>query len=45
MFVAIDETTKKPIPVPPLVLDTEEARYRQLEAEKRREHRLAKSSR
>lgn len=45
MFVAIDETTRKPVPVPPLVLDSEEARYRQLEGEKRREHRLAKSSR
>ncbi|MGZ3416691.1 MAG: acyl-CoA thioesterase [Polyangiales bacterium] len=45
MFVAIDETTRKPVPVPPLVLDTEEAQERQREAEKRREHRLAKSAR
>jgi acyl-CoA hydrolase len=45
MFVAIDETTRKPVPVPPLVLESEESRRRQSEAEKRREHRLAKSAR
>ena len=42
-FVAIDETTRKPVPVPPLVLDDDAARARQQQAEERRAHRLARS--
>lgn len=42
-FVAIDETTRKPVPVPPLVLDTDDARRRQADAEERRAHRLARA--
>jgi acyl-CoA hydrolase len=42
-FVAIDETTRKPVPVPPLVLTTDEDRRRQREAEERRAHRLARA--
>lgn len=40
-FVAIDEYTRKPKPVPPLVLKTEEEKRRFREAGKRREVRLA----
>lgn len=40
-FVAIDEHTKLPKPVPPLVLETEEEKRRFHEAGKRREVRLA----
>jgi acyl-CoA hydrolase len=40
-FVAIDEHTRKPQPVPPLILKTAEERRRWKEAAKRREIRLA----
>jgi acyl-CoA hydrolase len=40
-FVAIDEQTRKPKPVPPLILRTPEERRRWREAAKRREIRLA----
>ncbi len=40
-FVAIDEHTQKPKPVPPLILKTAEERRRYREAAKRRETRLA----
>ena len=40
-FVAIDEHTRLPKPVPPLIVETEEERHRFLEAGKRREVRLA----
>jgi acyl-CoA hydrolase len=40
-FVAIDEHTKKPKPVPPLILRTAEEKRRWSEAAKRREIRLA----
>ena len=40
-FVAIDEYTRKPKPVPPLILKTEEEKKRFREAGKRREVRLA----
>jgi acyl-CoA hydrolase len=40
-FVAIDELTRKPRPVPPLILRTAEERRRWREAAKRREIRLA----
>jgi acyl-CoA hydrolase len=40
-FVAIDEHTRKPKPVPPLVVKTEEEQRRFDEAGKRREVRLA----
>lgn len=40
-FVAIDEHTRQPKPVPPLILKTAEERRRWLEASKRREIRLA----
>jgi len=40
-FVAIDDT-RKPVPVPPLVLDDEESRQRQRQGEERRAHRLAR---
>lgn len=40
-FVAIDEYTRKPKPVPPLILKTEEERRRFREAGRRREVRLA----
>jgi acyl-CoA hydrolase len=40
-FVAIDEITRKPRPVPPLILRTPEEKRRWREAEKRREIRLA----
>ena len=40
-FVAIDEHTRKPKPVPPLILKTEEEMRRFEEAGKRREVRLA----
>ena len=40
-FVAIDEHTRKPKPVPPLILKTEEEKQRFQEAGKRREVRLA----
>lgn len=40
-FVAIDEHTRKPKPVPPLLLKTEEEQRRFDEAGKRREVRLA----
>ncbi len=43
-FVAIDDTTRKPVAVPPLVLDTELARAKQRAAEERRAHRLARRS-
>lgn len=41
-FVAIDSETKKPVPVPSLALDTDEARAGQKAGEKRREERLKK---
>ena len=40
-FVAIDEYTRKPKPVPPLILKTEEEKRRFREAGQRREVRLA----
>jgi len=40
-FVAIDEHTRKPKPVPPLILKTEEEKRRFEEAGKRRDVRLA----
>jgi acyl-CoA hydrolase len=40
-FVAIDEITRKPRPVPPLILRTPEEKRRWKEAAKRREIRLA----
>jgi acyl-CoA hydrolase len=40
-FVAIDQHTRKPKLVPPLVLETEEEKQRFLEAGRRREVRLA----
>ncbi|HWN74113.1 MAG TPA: acyl-CoA thioesterase [Candidatus Udaeobacter sp.] len=40
-FVAIDEFTRKPRPVPPLILKTAEEKRRWREAAKRREIRLA----
>ncbi len=40
-FVAIDENTRKPKPVPPLILKTAEEKRRWKEAAKRREIRLA----
>jgi len=40
-FVAIDEVTRKPRPVPPLIIRTPEERRRWREAAKRRELRLA----
>jgi acyl-CoA hydrolase len=40
-FVAIDEHTRKPKPVPPLIVKTAEEKRRWKEAEKRREIRLA----
>jgi len=40
-FVAIDELTRKPRPVPPLIIRTPEERRRWREAAKRREMRLA----
>lgn len=40
-FVAIDEHTRLPKPVPPLILETEEEKRRFHEAGKRREVRLA----
>ncbi|HKW31978.1 MAG TPA: acyl-CoA thioesterase [Candidatus Acidoferrum sp.] len=40
-FVAIDEHTRLPKPVPPLIVETEEERHRFHEAGKRREVRLA----
>ena len=44
-FVAIDEDTRKPKPVPPLIIKTAEERRRWREAAKRREIRLAHRSR
>ncbi|HUI52433.1 MAG TPA: acyl-CoA thioesterase [Terriglobales bacterium] len=40
-FVAIDETTRKPRPVPPLIVKTAEEKRRWRDAAKRREIRLA----
>jgi acyl-CoA hydrolase len=40
-FVAIDEHTRKPKPVPPLIVKTAEEKRRWKEAAKRRENRLA----
>jgi acyl-CoA hydrolase len=40
-FVAVDEHTRKPKPVPPLIVKTEEERRRFEEAAERREMRLA----
>lgn len=40
-FVAIDEHTRRPKPVPPLIVNTEEEKRRFREAGKRREVRLA----
>jgi len=40
-FVAIDEHTRKPKPVPPLIVKTPEERRRWRDAAKRREIRLA----
>jgi acyl-CoA hydrolase len=42
-FVAIDETTRKPVPVPPLLMETDDDRRRQGEAEERRAGRLARA--
>jgi len=42
-FVAVDETTRKPVPVPPLLLETDEDRRKQRDAEERKAHRLARA--
>jgi len=42
-FVAIDETTRKPVPIPPILIDDDDGRRRQREAEERRAHRLARA--
>lgn len=42
-FVAIDEHTRKPVPIPPLLLASDDDRQRQAEAEERRAHRLARA--
>ena len=42
-FVAVEPSTKKPVPVPALLLDTPEAKATQAAGEKRREERLKKS--
>lgn len=42
-FVAIDETTRKPVPVPPLELHDDESRRRQREGEERRAVRLERA--
>jgi len=42
-FVAIDETTRKPVPVPPLLLETDDDRRKQRDAEERKAHRLARA--
>ena len=42
VFVALDLDTLKPTPVPPLLLDTEEARASQKAGEARRAQRLAR---
>lgn len=44
-FVAVDETTRKPVPVPPLVVDDEDGLCRQRAAEERRAHRLSRVKR
>lgn len=41
-FVAVDAVDRKPVPVPPLVLDTDAARAAQRAGEERRAQRLAK---
>ncbi len=42
-FVAVEPATNKPVPVPPLLLDTADARAAQAAGEKRREERLKKA--
>ena len=42
-FVAIDETTRKPVPIPPLLIEDDDGRRRQREADERRAHRLARA--
>jgi acyl-CoA hydrolase len=42
-FVAVDEMTRKPVPVPPLLLETDEDRRKQRDAEERKAHRLARA--
>lgn len=44
-FVAVDSVTRKPVPVPKLVLETDDDHRRQFEAEERRAHRLARAGR
>ena len=44
-FVAIDETTRKPVLVPPLLIEDDDGRRRQREADERRAHRLARAKR
>jgi acyl-CoA hydrolase len=44
-FVAVDETTRKPVPVPPLLLETDDDRRKQRDAEERKAHRLARALR
>ena len=43
-FVAIDETTRKPMPVPPLLLEDDDDRRRHAEAEERRARRLGRAT-
>jgi acyl-CoA hydrolase len=42
-FVAIDETTRKPVAVPPLLVEDDDGRRRQREAEERRAYRLSRA--
>jgi hypothetical protein len=42
-FVAIDETTRKPVSIAPLLITDEDDRRRQKDAEDRRAHRLARA--
>ncbi|MFQ5504792.1 MAG: acyl-CoA thioesterase [Planctomycetota bacterium] len=44
-FVALDENTGRPRPVPPLLPETDEEKRRYREAEARREHRLGQRRR
>jgi acyl-CoA hydrolase len=43
-FVAVDEMTRKPVPVPPLLMEDDDVRYRQKMAEERRAHRLTRAA-
>lgn len=43
-FVAVDEVTRKPVPVPALLIESDDDRRRQGAAEERRAHRLARKA-